>query len=597
MIRRFLGLDRFEGYSIGNFQKDLVAGLIVGIVAIPLAMAFAIASGVKPEYGLYTSIIAGFLASLLGGTKFTISGSSGAFVPVLFAIGIQYGFVNLLIAGFMAGVMLVLMGLLRVGTIFKFFPKPVTIGFTTGVAVIIFAGQIPDFFGLEGVKKHEFFHENMIENITNFDTVNVYSVLTAGICLGIILLMMRFVPKVPGALVGLLVSTLIASFFYPDQVATIGTKFGGIPGTLPSLQIPQLNLDSIIKLLPPAFVIAMLIAIESLLSAVVADKMTGSKHDGNRELIGQGISNMIVPLFGGIPATGAIARTATNIKNGGVSPLSGMIHSLIVLLVLVLFAPFASNIPMASLAPILMVVAWNMSERKEFAHILKVKTGDSIILLLTFVLTVSINVTTAVEFGLVLAVILFIKQMNTVHTVTQVSPDKKFNKVTPDRVAQGKTCPQTSIFTLEGPLFFATTQALENAVSKVLMSGPKTVLLRMSKVPYLDISGEAVLASIVKQVHQKGVTLQISGIREQPKKLMVKTGLYEEIGENRFFEHTGEAIDDSLSRLDLNKCKGCKHFAFQECTVLSNLQKPITLRMKGRETEQEKEKEKELVFT
>lgn len=591
MIRQFLGLDRFEGYSIGNFQKDLVAGLIVGIVAIPLAMAFAINSGVKPEYGIYTAIIGGILCSLLGGSKFSISGPTGAFVPILFGITMMYGYENLIIAGFMAGVMLLLMGVLRIGTIIKFFPKPVTIGFTTGIAVIIFSGQITDFLGLSNVKKHEMFHENMQEIFLHLNTINGFSFLTAGICLTVIILAMKFLPKIPGALLGLLVSTLVATFLYPDQVATIGSKFGGIPSTLPSLQMPQIDSGKILELIPAAFTIAMLGAIESLLCAVVADGMTGSKHNSNRELIGQGIANMIIPLFGGIAATGAIARTATNIKNGGKSPLSGIIHGLVVLSVLVLLAPFASLIPMASMAPILMVVAWNMSERKEFAHILKLKSYDSIVMVATFLLTVFIDLTAAVEVGLVLAIILFIKQMNATHSVTKVLPDKQFNKVMPDHKAQGNGCPQTSIFTLEGPLFFATTQALENSVSKELLSGPKTVLLRMSKVPYLDISGEAVLASIVKQVHQKGVTLQISGIREQPKKLMVKTGLYEEIGEKRFFEHTGEAIDDSFSRLDLNKCKGCKHFAFQECTVLSNPQKPISLGMKGIE------KEKELVLT
>lgn len=593
MINRLLGLDRFEGYSIGSLQKDLVAGLIVGIVAIPLAMAFAISSGVKPEYGIYTAIFAGILASVLGGSKFSITGPTGAFIPILFGIAMQYGYENLLIAGFMAGIMLLLMGLLKIGTIIKFFPKPVTIGFTTGIAVIIFSGQIADFFGLRDVKKHEFFHENMVEMFKHLNTVNVYSLLTAVICFVVIILTMKFFPKIPGALVGLLVSTVVATIFFPDQVATIGSKFGGIPNSLPSLHIPQIDSGKIVELMGPAFTIAMLGAIESLLCAVVADGMTGSKHNSNRELIGQGIANMITPLFGGIAATGAIARTATNIKNGGTSPLAGIIHGVVVLAVLLLLSPYASLIPMASMAPILMVVAWNMSERKEFAHILMTKTYDSIVLLLTFMLTVFIDLTTAVEFGLVLAIILFIKQMNSVHSVLKVSPDTKFNKVVPNRVAKGSACPQVSIFTLEGPLFFATTQALEDSVSKELESGQNTILLRMSKVPYLDTSGEAVLVDVIKKIHKNGGKLLVSGIRQQPKNLMERTGTYEEIGAKHFFEHTGQAINYALTMLDFNKCKGCKHFAFQECDELSN---PSKNRSKL-EKQKEPEKQKDLVLT
>ena len=567
MIKLLLG-DRFQNYSYVHLRKDLLAGLIVGIIAIPLAMAFAIASGVKPEYGIYTAIIAGFLTSLLGGTRFSISGPTGAFVPVLFGIVMQYGYVNLIIAGFMAGVMLVLMGLLRIGTIIKFFPKPVTVGFTTGIAIIIFSGQIADFFGLEGVKKHEYFHENIVEIVKHIGTVNGYSLLTAGICLGVILLSMRFLPKVPGALLGLLVSTLIAAFFYPQQVATIGSKFGGIPSSLPTLQIPHLTLDTVIYLIPPAFVIAMLGAIESLLCAVVADGMTGKKHNSNRELIGQGIANMITPLFGGIAATGAIARTATNIKNGGVSPVAGMVHSLVVLAVLLLFAPLASSIPMASMAPILMVVAWNMSERKEFAHVLKVKSYDSIVLVLTFVLTVLVDLVTAVEFGLVIAIILFIKQMISVHAVVKVSPDPVKEKVVPARIASGRGCPQISMFTLEGPLFFATTQAIEESIDGELKSGSKTVILRMSKVPYLDTSGNDILAGVTERIKNSGGTLLITGIREQPKDMMIKSGLYHKIGAGNYFEHTGQVLNNALNRLDKDLCKGCRHFAFRECKEL-----------------------------
>ncbi|MCA0754248.1 sulfate permease [Paenibacillus sp. N4] len=564
--------SRFQGYSFGHLQKDLTAGLIVGIVAIPLALAFAIASGVKPEYGLYTAIIAGFLTSLLGGSRFSISGPTGAFIPVLFAIVMQYGYENLLIAGFMAGIIILLMGILRLGAVIQYFPKPVTIGFTAGIAVIIFSGQISDFFGLSEVKKRELFHENMIEIYISMGSVNIYSLLTAAICLATILLANRFMPKIPGALLGLLASTLIAAFLYPDQVATIGSKFGGIPSALPQFQIPELSLNKVFELMAPAFMIAMLGSVESLLCAVVADGMAGSKHNSNRELVGQGIANMVTPLFGGIPATGAIARTATNIKNGAVSPISGLVHSLVLLAVLLFLTPYASKIPMASLAPILMVVAWNMSERKEFTHILKTKSYDSVIMLATFLLTVLMDLTTGVIFGLLISFILFVKQMKTIHSVKKVTTDSISKKVTPDRLREGADCPQISMFTLEGPLFFATTQTLEESVEAEIRIGSKVILLRMSKVPYLDTSGEAVMESLIIRIRREGGELLISGIRKQPINILKKTGLYEQIGRKNFFEHTGQAIGYALTRLDENKCKGCTKFAFRECSGLSGVE-------------------------
>jgi SulP family sulfate permease len=408
---------RFAGYNVASFRKDLVSGLIVGIIAIPLGMAFAIASGVKPEFGIYTTIIAGILISLFGGSKFQIGGPTGAFVPILFGIVMQYGYENLLLAGFLAGIMLVIMGALKLGALIKFIPRPVTIGFTAGIAVIIFSGQISNFLGLRDIAKHENFLPNMKEIMMHLSTINNYSVLTAGVCLIVILLTPKFLPKVPGSLMGLVVSSIIAAVFFQGNVATIGSTYGAIPSTLPHLQMPVITWERIQTLIPPAFIIAMLGSIESLLSAVVADGMTGSRHNSNRELIGQGIANIVTPLFGGIPATGAIARTATNIKNGAVSPFSGVIHGVVVLLVLMMLAPYASLIPLASMAPILMLVAWNMSELKEFAHVLKAKTSDSIILLITFLLTVFTNLTTAVEVGLILAVLLFVKRMSEILNV------------------------------------------------------------------------------------------------------------------------------------------------------------------------------------
>jgi SulP family sulfate permease len=565
-------MGRFAGYNASAFRKDLLSGLIVGIIAIPLGMAFAIASGVKPEYGLYTTIIAGILISLLGGSKFQIGGPTGAFIPILFAIVMQYGYENLLIAGIMAGIMLVLMGLLKLGVLIKFIPRPVTIGFTAGIAVIIFSGQIANFLGLSGIEKHEDFWSNMKEIGMHISTVNIYSLLTAGSCLAVILLVPRFAPKVPASLVGLVLSTVVAAFFFEGQVATIGSSFGAIPSSLPQFHVPEITWERIVHLLQPAFVIAMLGGIESLLSAVVADGMTGSRHNSNRELIGQGIANMVTPLFGGIPATGAIARTATNIKSGAVSPLSGVIHGVVVLLVLVLFAPYASHIPLASMAPVLMMVAWNMSERRSFIHVLKTRTSDSLVLLITFLLTVFTSLTTAVEVGLILAVLLFVKRMSEMLKVAKVlpDPDHKHEKVMAHMVHDGHDCPQMSMYTIEGPLFFGAADTFEKSVMDSIHQRPGIVLLRMSKVPFIDTTGESNLASILKHFEQSNGMVLFSGIQAQPMEMLKRTGLAERIAPDHMFEHTGEAIDYALLHLDHQKCLGCKHFAFRECATLSS---------------------------
>lgn len=561
---------RFHQYSLSNVPKDVLSGLIVGVIAIPLGMAFAIASGVKPEYGIYTTIVAGILISLFGGSKYQIGGPTGAFIPILFGIVMTYGYENLLIAGFLAGIMLLLMGIFKLGSLIKFIPRPVTIGFTTGIAITIFTGQIASFLGLTGIKKHEEFIKNLNELFIHIDTVNLLSILTAAICLATIIFTPKIAPKVPGPLIGLVVSTVIATLLYPGQVATIGSAYGQIPSSLPKLQMPDLSFEMIITLLKPAFIIAMLGGIESLLSAVVADGMTNSKHNSNKELIGQGIANMVTPLFGGIPATGAIARTATNIKNGAVSPLSGIIHGIVVLLVLMFFAPFASYIPLASMAPILMVVAWNMSERKVFAYILKTKSTDSLVLVVTFLLTVFVNLTTAVEVGLVMAAVLFTMRMSNLMTTAKALPNlqHKHAKVETQIVSDTHDCPQVSIYNVEGPLFFGAAQTFETSIMTTINYRPKILLLRMSRVPFMDTTGEANLASIVSHFSKNGIVI-ISGISEQPKNVLRSTGLYDVIGQEHFFEHTGDAIQFALSELDRNKCLGCKHFAFKECKKLS----------------------------
>ncbi|ULO07013.1 STAS domain-containing protein [Paenibacillus sp. 19GGS1-52] len=572
------GWGRYKGYNIASLRKDIISGTIVGVIAIPLGMAFAIASGVKPEYGIYTTIVAGILISLLGGSKFQIGGPTGAFIPILFAIAMQYGYENLLIAGMMAGVFLVLMGVLKLGVLIKFIPKPVTIGFTAGIAVIIFSGQVANFLGLKNMERHERFIDNMKEIGIHISTINIYSILTAAICLIVVILTIRFAPRIPGSLIGLLCATVLAALFFSGKVTTIGSAYGAIPNTLPSFHFPVITWDRIVTLIRPAFVIAMLGSIESLLSAVVADGMTGTRHNSNRELIGQGVANIVAPMFGGIPATGAIARTATNIKSGAVSPVSGIVHGLVVFLILLLFAPYASNIPLAAMAPILMVVAWNMSERKQFVQLLKIKTGDSLVLLITFLLTVFADLAMAVEVGLILAVILFVKRMGEVHLVSKVLPDPTSVKVGAHMVSESHDCPQIGIYNVEGPLFFGAAYRFDNTMPGYGPDQPNIILLRMGKVPFMDTTGEANLAGLMKQLQKTGGKLMISDIQSQPLDLLKKTGLYETIGAAQFYDHTGEAINVALSALEYNKCIGCTHSAFRECKALSGLDEAGSLR-------------------
>lgn len=395
-----------RAYTLGRLKKDLLSGLIVGVIAIPLGMGFAIASGVKPEYGIYTTIIAGILISLFGGSKYQIGGPTGAFIPILFGIVMTYGYEKLLMAGFLAGVLLMIMGLLRVGSLIKFIPQSVTIGFTSGIAVIIFTGEIPHFLGLQDVEKHKYFLDNLREIFLHIGSANLYSIVTALLCLMLIILTARTLPKWPGALLGIVVASVCAWWFYGDKVETIRSAYGPISSALPSFHFPAFTWDTVGTLIYPALLIAFLGGVESLLSAVVADGMSGSKHNSNRELIGQGLANIVTPLFGGIPATGAIARTATNIKSGATSRVSGVIHGMIVLVTLLLFAPYASRIALASLAPVLMVVAWNMSERHEFMQLLKARNSGSFVMVVTFLCTVFLDLTTAVLAGMVLAALL-----------------------------------------------------------------------------------------------------------------------------------------------------------------------------------------------
>ncbi len=556
-------------YCSRHFQKDLMSGLTVGVISLPLAMAFAIAAGVKPEYGIYTTIIAAVLASLFGGSRYQVTGPTGAFIPILLSIVLAHGYENLLLAGLLAGIILIVMGLLKMGTLIKFIPRPVTVGFTAGIAINIFIGQIANFLGLAGIQGHEGFIDSIREILLRLDTVNPYSILTAIVCLALILFTPRFLPKVPGSLVGLLASTVIATFMYPGQVATIATAFGGIPGGLPHFAFPAITVDKLEQLARPAFTIAMLGAIESLLSAVVADGMTGTRHNSNRELIGQGIANIVTPLFGGIPATGAIARTATNIKSGAVTRYSVVISALFVLATLIALAPYAGNIPLASMAPVLMLVAYNMSEHHAFFSILKTRSNSAWVLVVTFLLTVLANLTVAVEVGLLLAMVIFVKRMSDILVVTKVlpNPENHLTKVAAQSRMDTHDCPQISIFSIEGPLFFGAAQMFSQSIMDTIQYNPRIVILRLSKVPFIDLTGEDHLRGIVESLQKRGILVLLSGLNEQPEKILNKTGLANKIGKERFFVHTEHAVTYALQHVDNNYCLRCRERIFEGCSA------------------------------
>lgn len=519
--------QRFVDYTMSGFRKDLLSGITVGIVAIPLGMAFAIASGVKPEYGLYTTIIAGFLVALLGGSRFQIAGPTGAFIPILLAIVLQYGYEDLLIAGFLAGIFLVIMSFAGISNLIHFVPRSVTIGFTSGIAIIIFTGQFGNFLGLSGLESKEFFHENMIDIAKHIHTINAFSVLTAVIGLAVIFILPKVAPRLPLLLFALIIPTLVSVLVFPGTVETIGTAFGGIPQSLPGFQFPTITLSKIVSLWQPALIIAALGAIESLLSSVVADGMAGGrKHDSKRELFGQGIANIVSPLFGGIPATGAIARTATNIRSGAVSPVSGIVQSIFVLLFILVFAPFASYIPLAAMAPILMFVAWNMSARKAFIHILSVRFSDSIVLLTTFLLTIFINLTVAVQVGILLAALSFLRKMSgKLHIVPEKPSDVEIHKFG-ENVAK---------FIIEGPLFFGSAKVFEDKMPDILSKGTATIILDLEHLSMIDATGEATLSTLLDAAAGGNIRIIVKNLPKEKVTLFKKSGLYDRIGEENFF--------------------------------------------------------------
>lgn len=496
-------------FGRGKIISNVVAGVIVGIVALPLAMAFAIASGARPEQGLYTAIIGGFMVTVLGGSRVQIAGPTGAFIAILIGITTKYGFEGLQIATLMAGLMLVAMGLAKMGGVIKFIPSPVIVGFTAGIAVIIFVGQWKDFFGLPKVTG-DHFHEKLLHLVEVLPQFHQTTLALAILSLLLVLFSskIRGMHRVPGPLTAMVVATVLQSAFHFDGVATIGSAFGGIPQGLPSFRLPSFSMTQIIQLLGPAFTIAMLGAIESLLSAVVADGMTGEKHDSNQELIGQGLANIAAPLFGGFAATGAIARTATNIRNGATSPLAGITHTLTLLAILLFLAPFAAEIPLAALAAILFVVAYNMSEMKHFAHIvIRAPRADVVILVITFLLTVFADLVIAVNVGVILAMFQFLRRMSDTVEVQKLDVHALKLELKEEGLSELPT--GVLVFEIDGPFFFG---AVENFERALLQTGtdPKILIVRLRRVPFMDITGLQTIEEVFKKLQKRGIRVMMS---------------------------------------------------------------------------------------
>jgi sulfate permease, SulP family len=548
-----------KDYSWGKFGRDLVAGMVVGVVAVPLAMAFGIGSGVPPERGLFTAVVAGFLISALGGSRVQIGGPTGAFVVIVAGVVAKYGYDGLVLATVMAGVLLIVMGLTRLGGAVKFIPYPVTAGFTSGIAVVIFSGQINDLLGLGMAKVPSVFHEKWIAYLQTLEAIDWRragpTIGVSALCLAILVLWPRLTRRVPGPIVALIAGTVAASvltYGFGLPVETIGTKFGGIPVKVVDPQFgtffSKLSFHSIQDLSGSALVIAVLAAIESLLSAVVADGMIGGRHKPNMELIAQGVANIASPLLGGIPATGAIARTATNIKTGGRTPVAGMVHAVTLLVIMLVCAPLAYYIPLCALAAVLVVVAYGMAEVHKFVALLRGPRADAVVLVVTFLLTVIFDLTVAVEVGLVLAACLFIKRMADVTNVQAVTREMKDNgeREDPNAIAVRKVPQGVEVYEVNGPFFFGVVDKVKDILGTVT-GKPKVFILRMRHVPMMDATGLHALLELRRSCARQGITLILSEIHTQPFITLDHSGHREEFGADNVTAH----IDDALNRARL----------------------------------------------
>ena len=528
-------------YSRQDFGADLIAGITVGLVALPLAMAFGIASGVAPQTGLYTAIIAGALISLLGGSRMQIGGPTGAFVVIVAGVVAKFGVAGLAMITMMAGVLLILMGLTGLGSAVKFIPRPVTIGFTNGIALLIASTQIKDFFGLKTGDVPSAFIPRMSVLIEHMGTLNWTAVAISLITLAVVVLLPRFTKRIPGSILAMVGCTVCVALFNLP-VETIGTKFGGIPGGFPKLTIPTFRPEQVLPLFPSAITVALLAAVESLLSAVVADGMAGTKHNSNVELVAQGIANVAAPLLGGIPATGAIARTATNIRAGARTPVSGVIHALTLLAILVVAAPLARYIPLATLSAVLFVVAYNMGEWKEIGTILRLAKADIAVWAATFALTVLADLTVAVEVGMVLAALLYIYRISQTTTVMPVT--KEYIRDGRVHVLQDKHLPPyVTILRIHGPFLFGTTEKLAEATTK-LDAFPAVVIVRLRNMTALDATGLHALEVFANRLRKSGRTLLLCGARDQPARLLNTADFIEHIGPENVLPN----IDAALQR-------------------------------------------------
>ena len=527
------------GYTRRDLISDLIAGLTVGLVALPLAMAFGIASGVTPQAGLYTAVVAGFLISALGGSRLQIGGPTGAFVVIVAGIIATHGVAGLLIVTLMAGVILLLMAVTGLGAAVKYIPRPVTIGFTNGIAVLIASTQVKDFLGLQTEATPSEFILRMSVLVNSLSSVHWPALLVASSSLLIILILPRVTKRVPGSILALAFGTLaVAAFGVP--VETIGSKFGGIPTGLPHVSLPQFRPALIILLLPAAVTVAMLAAIESLLSAVVADNMSGDRHNSNMELLAQGVANLAVPFVGGIPATGAIARTATNIRSGARTPVSGMVHALTLLMILVVAAPLARFIPLATLAAILFVVAYNMSEWREVRTILKLSKADIIVWLMTFALTVLADLTAAVEIGMLMAALLYIYRVSQTTTVAPVT--EEYIEDGRPHVLQDKLLPPyVLVLRIHGPFLFGATEKLSEATADV-ESLPAVVILRLRNMTAIDATGLHELEKLADRLHATGRKLLLCGARSQPEQFLRQSPFLSYLGEENMLPHVEAAL-------------------------------------------------------
>jgi SulP family sulfate permease len=534
-----------RGYGFSDLRRDVVAGLTVSIVALPLSMALAIASGTTPDKGLHTAIVAGFLISFLGGSRVQIGGPTAAFVPVVFNVIDKFGYGGLILCTLLAGIMLVGAGLLRVGTLMKYIPKPVNTGFTAGIAVSIFSSQIKDLLGLSMDKVPAEFFARWSAYAAHLPSASGVTVALAFVALAIIVVLRKLRPTWPGFLLAVVAGGLAVALFHAP-VETIGTRFGGIPAALPSFAIPHIPFERTIELFPSSFTIAFLAGVESLLSAVVSDGMIGGRHRSNCELVAQGVANVGSALFGGLPATGALARTATNVRAGARSPVGGIAHSLFLLLFMLVLAPLMGYVPLAALAAVLVVVAWNMAEIESFRHLMSGPVGDRMVLLLTFGLTVVFDLTVAIEVGIVLAAFLFMHRMSEVvameSNVSLIEEDRadRDRPVEPDQRARLPA--GVEAFQISGPLFFAVANRLDDVLDVLLPKSPRTFILRMRLVPLIDASGVAALRQVIERCRRRGTKVIFSGLREQPRSILAQMNVVDDGDQLRFALDFEEAV-------------------------------------------------------